>query len=168
MEVTKEGKISPKEEACAPLALDSLNGREEEDVFDDGDSVDCHGQEGEEEEESMEKVFRLRPLSSIADYIVFLNVYGRTCDDRVVEERQLSAAKAEDYIPLEVGGDEDGAVLEAAETENLLGVSVSEDYIPLEDNISASEDYIPLEAEVGIEEEEEEIYGYWRKRQRIA
>ncbi|PKU71807.1 uncharacterized protein LOC110093430 [Dendrobium catenatum] len=161
MEVTKE-------EACAPLSLVSSNGREDDDVFDDGDSVDCHRQEGEEEEESMEKVFRLRPLSSIASYIVFLNVYGRTCDDRVVEERQLSAAKAEDYIPLEVGGDEDGAVLEAEETENLLGVSVSEDYIPLEDSISASEDYIPLEAEVGIEEEEEELYGYWRKRQRIA
>ncbi|KAH0462708.1 hypothetical protein IEQ34_010283 [Dendrobium chrysotoxum] len=162
MEVTNEA-------ACAPSALVSLNGREEDGVFDDGDSVDCHRQEGgEEEEESMEKVFRLRPLSSIADYIVFLNVYGRTCDDRVVEEQQLSAAKAEDYIPLEVGGDQDGVFLEAEETENLLGVSVSEDYIPLEDNISASEDYIPLEAEVGIQEEEEEPQGYWRKRQRTA
>ncbi|KAI0510604.1 hypothetical protein KFK09_011212 [Dendrobium nobile] len=160
MEVTKE-------EACAPVSLVSSNGREDDDVFDDGDSVDCHRQEGEEDEKSMEKVFRLRPLSSIASYIVFLNVYGRTCDDRVVEEQQLSAAKAEDYIPLEVGGDQDGVVLEAEETEMKM-VSVSEDYIPLEDSISASEDYIPLDAEVGIEEEEEELYGYWRKRQRIA
>ncbi|KAL0918825.1 hypothetical protein M5K25_010866 [Dendrobium thyrsiflorum] len=75
----------------------------------------------------MEKVFRFRPLSSIASYIVFLNVYGRTSDDRVVEERQLSAVEPEDYIPLEVGGDEDGVLLKAEETENFLGVSVSED-----------------------------------------
>ncbi|KAL0918822.1 hypothetical protein M5K25_010862 [Dendrobium thyrsiflorum] len=161
MEVTKE-------EACAPLALVSLNGPEEDDVFDDGDSADCNQQEGEKEEESMEKVFRLRPLSSIAGYIVFLNVYGRTCDDRVVEEQQHSAAEAEEYIPLEVGGDQDGVFLEAEETENFSRVSVSEDYIPLEDNISASENNIPLESEAGIKEEEEEPQGYWRKRQRIA